>query len=233
MKTKKIILSSVFGLVGVAVVLAAAVYFLFPKKIEQWTVQRKLQGNQEWMEVYKRVQAVEEKIKNKPEDEIALLVNVAFEWKTLGDLTKDVYFYQKALDVYKQGIEKSAGKNIAFYWNAGKVAENMNDFVTAEALYQEAIRVSPGYNESYRYLAELYILKMKKSDQEVLQVYADGLKGTDGDANIFLDQCSYLRRVKRNKEALECYELLVESYPDNKLFEQTVDELKKEVAATP
>lgn len=233
MKTKKIIWWSILGVILVAVLAIVGLWVLFPEKKEAWVVQKKLQGNQEWIEIYKRVQNVRQKIQETPENEVALLVNEAFEWKTLGDLTRDNYFYQKALDTYKEGIEKSEGKNIAFYWNAGKVAENMNDFAMAESMYREAIRISPSYNESYRYLAELYILKMKKSDQEVLQVYADGLKGTSGDASIFLEQCSYLRRVNRTKDAIDCYELLVKSYPDNKLFVQTVDELKKQISATP
>lgn len=222
---KKHVFGWVGGVIVLLVVTAAAGYFLFPARVENFEVEKKLQGNAEQLGIYHQIQEYEQKIKNKPEDEVPLLVSIGFDWKSLGDLTKDNFFYAKALEAYQKGIDKSEGKNIAFYWNAGKVAELMGNFTLAENYYKQAIQIAPSYGETYNYLADLYIHRLNKSQDEILAVYTDGLKGTGGDANVYLSQCSYLRSVNRTKDALDCYKILLSGYPKNEGFAQIVKEL--------
>ena len=211
------------GLVGVLL----ANTFL-KESYENWKIQNIVSTNPEWQKQFDVVKEWQKKNKETNYAESALVSALAFEWKTLAEMTADKKIFQKSFEVYKLGADKFGQKQIPFFWNAGKVAEIIEDYLQAEFLYKEAIRVAPTYNESYHYLADLYEYKMKKTEREVLQAYADGITGTGGDASLFLDQCSYLRRHNRVKDAIECYDILVKSYPENQGYKEVLEELKQQ-----
>jgi len=226
MKKKNLI---VLILGSVLIVAGVGIGIFYQDAIENWKIQKELSGQPELLQQFEKIKELQKKSEDAQHNNAGYLVTLGFEWKSLGDITQNKVYYEKALEVYKKGIEKFGEKNVPFYWNGGKVAETLGDYSQAEALYKESIRVAPSYSEPHRYLAELYEYKMKKTDNEVLTVFSDGLKATNGEANIYLDQCSYLRRHGRTQDALECYKLLVQSYPDNSMFKDTVQELQKEL----
>lgn len=199
---------------------------IFRQDIEDWRIANKLEGNAEALKIFRQMQELRQKSEEKNHDEAGLLVSLAFEWKSLGEVTQDNFYFQKALEVYKIGIDKFGTKNVPFYWNGGKVAELMGDYTQAEYLYKEAIRIAPVYPEAHLFLTELYQYKLNKSPVEVLAAYAEGLKATQGEANVYLSQCSYLKRVDKPK-AIECYQVLVDNLPNGEMYKEVIAELKK------
>lgn len=226
---KKKILWGIFIFVGILILAGVGAGMMYRDRIEEWRIRKELRGNATALEIVDRAEEWRAKNKKANSSDIAALINEAFEWKSLADITQNPKYYRKALEVYKVGIQKFGQQNVPFYWNAGKVAEALQEYTQAEFYYRESIRIAPAYNEPYRYLADLYEYKLKKTDNEVLQVYADGLKATTGDAAIYLEQCSYLRRHNRGEDALQCYQLLVKSFPENQGYKEVVAELQKEL----
>lgn len=224
-KKKSILISSI--LAGIVLLFVGYHFFQLSHQDEEKTVMQKLSSKPELVQNYKKIQELEAKRKADPSKDAGFIVSIGFEWKSLGDLTQDPYFYEKALALYNEGIQKYGSTNIAYYWNAGKVAEALKRFDQAEFDYREAIRISPAYNQSYHNLAELYIYQMKKDDKDILSVFAEGLKGTSGDASLYLSQCSFLRMRNRTQDAIDCYDILSKSYPNNPQYKQVLQELKK------
>lgn len=187
----------------------------------------KIEGKPILVEDYKKLKELEGKLANDPKNEVGYWISIAFEWKSMGDMSGDQYFYGKAMELYKKGIAKYGNTNIPFYWNAGKVSELMNNFDEAEYYYREAIRVAPTDKEAYQNLADLYQFKLKKPIEEVLKIYQEGLKATNNEASLFLSHCSVLRKNNYVKEALECYGVLSSSFPDNAQYKKVIEDLKK------
>lgn len=215
------------GVLLVLLLLGGGIFFSYKSSFEEKKILSELQGKPELLKTYDRVKELEKKNKENNSSDIAGLINLGFEWKSLGDATENPFYYKKALEVYKIGIKNFGDKNVPFYWNAGKVAQTLQDYSLAEFYFREAIRIAPSYNESYLYLAELYEYKMKKPDTEVLKVLGEGLTITRGDASLYLEQCSFLRRHNRTKDALDCYQNLLLNFPNNQGYKETVEELKK------
>ena len=183
---KKIIFS------GIAVVIVVAILgFIYFQGIrsEEKEVLKRLENHPELVQNYHKIQEYKTKIQQDPKSEPGYLVSIAFEWKSIGDLSGDSYFYEKSLEAYQQGAQKFGSQSIPFFWNGGKVAELLHRYDVAEFNYREAIRIGPTYNESYRYLAELYDYKLNKPTNDVLNIYKEGLKATNNDSSIFLDEC--------------------------------------------
>ena len=195
-------------------------------RIEQQILKR-LGDNKEWLGQYDKLK---EKIKNNEEKggkDPAVLISLGFAWKGLGDATHDDYFLKQSLKIYQQGISQFGSQNVIFYWSAGSVANNMGEFEMAEKYYKSAIVAAPTYGEGYTYLAELYRFKMKKNSDEIIKVYNDGLKATEGNTQLFLDKSSYLRAIGRYEESLAGYKDLLKQYPNNKGFAEVVRELEE------
>lgn len=220
------IVAIIFGVIVIGGGVASQTFFKAP--IENFKVERKLEGNKQGLDLYSELKGIEKKNVEKNYTDPGLILALAFEWKSLGEVTKDSYFFEKSLEIYKMGIEKFPG-NVTFYWNAGKVAELVQDYGQAEFFYKEAIRVAPTYNEPYHFLAELYEYRMKKNPEDVFQVYVDGLKVIQNDSSLFLAECSFFQRHDRKDKALECYEILSKAYPNEQLYKKTIAELKQEL----
>lgn len=190
---------------------------------------KRLGNNKEWLVQYDELR---KKIKNNKEKggkDPATLISLGFAWKGLGDATKDDYFLKQALKIYQQGIDRFGSQNVIFYWSAGSVANSMEEFEMAEKYYKSAIVVAPAYMEGYTYLADLYKFKMKKNPDEIIKVYNNGIKATDGSLQLILDKSSYLRSLGRYEESLEGYKILSNQYPDNNGFKSVVQELETKI----
>ncbi len=196
---------------------------------ESWRIEYSLKGNPAALQQYGRVKEWTEKTEQNQYKDAGFLVSLAFEWKSLGDLTQNHLYHEKALEVYKIGINKFGEKNVPFYWNAGKVAEILEYYDQAEFFYTEAIRVAPAYSESYRYLAELYEYKLKKDENTIREVFDKGLIATHGESSLYIENCSYLRRHNYLNDALECYTVVSEGYPDNQGLKDIIQDLKNQL----
>ena len=135
--------------------------------------------------------------KNLKEDENNLVVysSLGFAWKSLADRTLEPKHYQRALEVYQQGIEKSQRKNSTLIMNAGNMAKYLEDYELAADYYQEAISLAPGESSYYISLAELYEFQLKKPKEEVLAVYDEALKRVMNPDFIERRKQSFLERI--------------------------------------
>ena len=160
------------------------------------------------------------------EQEAGKYIDIGLKWKTIGELSNQNVFFEKSLAIFERGIKKVGQKNILFYLDAGKIAERLGDFSKAENYYNNAIEIGPNYNDGYLALAELYQLKMKKTTDEIIKVYDDGLKNVVRDGQLTLEKASYLRKVGKNKEALDLYKELSAGYPTNQGFKDVIKQLE-------
>jgi len=195
---------------------------------EEQTVLKKIGDKKELLEIYdkvKRAQAVLQHPKDENE-EVGNLLSLGNNWKALAELTKDDYFYKKALAVFEEGIRKFGHKNVIFYWNGGGLAENHGDFTLAEYYYKESIRIASTYGEGYIKLAELYRFRMKKSEDDVVTVYKQGLNRNPANGPLLLENAAYLKSIGRHKDALEAYKLLLKAFPGNSGYEQSIKEME-------
>ncbi|PIR92479.1 hypothetical protein COU01_01335 [Candidatus Falkowbacteria bacterium CG10_big_fil_rev_8_21_14_0_10_44_15] len=196
---------------------------------EGYQVKKRLAGDEQLLAVYDRIKGQEKK--NKQEGKITLerVIIIGNSWKGLGDQTQDKFFYQKSLAVYQEGIKLFGEKNVLVYWNAGKVAEYLEDYNLAESYYRQSIAISPSYEDPYRNLADLYRFKMNKDPKDIIAVYDEGMEATAGNASLFLDKCSYLRLSANYAEALACYKILSKNYPDNSGYKEVIQELESKI----
>jgi len=138
-------------------------------------------------------------------DEIENYVILGFNWKTLADWARPagvadyLGYYRKALDVYEQGIKKTFRRNTLLMTNAGNMAKYLGDYKLTESYYKEAISVAPGDESYYIYLAELYEYQMKKSKEEILAVYDEGLKRVLNIGWLTARKEAYLERAEGGK----------------------------------
>ncbi len=193
-------------------------------------VRRSISSNPEWLANYEKAKQREAEIQKNPE-KAGLYFSLGLAWKSIGELGGPKEFFNRSLAVYEQGIAKFGAQNILFYLNAGKLAERVDDLAKAENYYKKAIEISPADDSGYKYLAELYEYRLKKSKAEVLAVFHMGDIKMVNPSSLLMAEASYLHRVGDVLGALKIYRVLVEAYPSNQGYKRVVQELETEAAA--
>ena len=103
-------------------------------------------------------------------------------WKWLADQACNLKapncekYYGDALKIYEKAIEVTERHNTLFLTNAGNMARYLKDYVKAEDYYKEAISVAPGDASLYVTLAEIYEYDLKKTKEEIVALYDEGIK---------------------------------------------------------
>ena len=139
---------------------------------------------------------------NQNKDDIDNYIVLGLAWKSLADWSRkddpENYknYYREALKVYQSGIDKSLRRNTLLMTNAASMAKYLGDYKLAEEYYKEAISIAPGDESYYISLAQLYEYQMKKSKEEVLAVYEEGLKRVLSLAGLTAQKEAYLERNK-------------------------------------
>ncbi len=182
------------------------------------------------VELYRMAEDEDEKMRAEPENPSRYL-NAGLAWKGLGDGSRERVFLEKSLAIYEDGMERFGQKNILFYLNAGKVAESLGDYAKAEQYYRTAITISPLDESSYLYIADMYIYKMKKTNEEILAVFNDAEQKVSDKLAVIWARGTYLRRINDYEKALKDYEALVENFPQEAGYKQIVAELKAKISA--
>ena len=201
--------------------------FLHPLT-QDWQVKRRLNNNAEWLADYQKVKDLIERDKKDPND-VGRYFTLGLAWKTLGEKTHDSFFFEKALEVYDRGAKKFGAKNILFYWNAGKLAEELGQYQKAENYYLKSIALADSYAEGYQYLAELYRYKLKLSKEKVAAVYDQGIKKLFNPLPLVQSRAAYLRSVVDYAGALPDYELLAKNFPENQGLQEVVKDLRQKI----
>jgi len=169
-------------------------------------------------------------------DNYDLYIEAGLRWKGLGDLLAPTtqkeeakIFYQKAIKIYEKAIEVSEGKAWIPYLNLGNVSRTIGDYSKAETAYRDAIKLSPGEAMLWIVLADLYRYDLKKSQEEVKDIYKEGLKVVVFNVNLLQEFAGYLRDIGQLADALELYKQLAEKYPDNQALKNQIIELESQL----
>ncbi len=189
---------------------------------------RKIKDRSDLVELYNKARKGEAGI-NKAKNKEASYLSLALDWKSIGELSGDEVFFQKALEVYEQGIEKFGEKNILFYLNGGKVAERLADFDKAERYYKKAITISSADESGYLNLVDLYRYKLNKPPREIIKIFEEGEKNMANAAALTAARASYLLWAQDYAEALKYYKILSEMFPANAGYKQIIGELEGEL----
>lgn len=180
----------------------------------------------ELVAVYNKAKEREAQIKKEPE-KVSLYLALAMDFKSIGELSGIKEFFEKSLSVYEEGIKKFGDKNIIFYLNGGNLAERLENYDKAEEYFKKAIEISSADESGYIELAELYEYKMKKSKEEILNIF-NGAVGKMVYTNAIIQaRASYLRRIGEYPLALEDYKTLSQAYPNNSGFKAIIAELEE------
>ena len=190
----------------IVLIIAGLGWYLYGAKDEQSQLLALKQDYPQLVDYIDNTIKYENKLKE-DETNIESYVNLGFAWKSLADWAQSAKvpnykdYYKKALDVYAKGIEVSQRRNTLLMANAGNMAKYLEDYKLAEDYYKEAISVSPGDATYYVSLAELYEYEMKKTKEEVIAIYDEGLKRTLDVGFLQKRKESYLKRVEElNKQ---------------------------------
>lgn len=213
-KTKIVIL---FLLAITLITAGVGVYFVYFNKPswDEAKAQSFLTDNQ-LQDDYNNAIAAEERIKQNP-NAVYNYVQASFYWKTIADATREKMFYQRALDICLSAI-KNANKSSVVYINAGNIYRVFEKFDKAEEMYRKALEMTPGETEIYIRLAELYRYDMKKSAEDILKIYDDGMERIVTPAEILTSKASYLRDIGRKDESIKIFQYLYKETQDETYY---------------
>lgn len=173
----------------------------------------------------------EEKIKA-GSDILLPYVQAAFYWKSLGDSSGNEIFYDRAISIYKDAIDKFGMQYYMPYANLAGIYQTMGKFKKAEEMLKTAIEVAPGEESLYIRLADLYRYDLGKPKEDVLAVYDEGLSRVLSTLSLVLNKATYLRDIEEKEEALSLFELIYESHPES-IYKFEIDSLRKELGMAP
>lgn len=184
--------------------------------------------------LYNKARVLEGNISAEP-DAAALYMELGLLWKSVAEQSppdRQQPFFKKSLYAYQTGNSKFGAANILFPYNAGQVAMEMGRYDLAETLFKQVIEISPGDDLGYRALAELYMYKLNKTENEVVAVYDQGITKMYNSTPLIFARASYLRRIGNNVAALKGYEQLSANSPKNAGYKAIVEELRVKIAET-
>lgn len=123
----------------------------------------------------------EDKLKEN-ETRVESYATLGLIWKGLADQACNLKapncekYYGDALKVYEKAVEITKRRNTLFLINAGNMARYLKDYAKTEDYYREAISVAPGDASLYLTLGELYEYDLKKTKEEIVALYEEGIK---------------------------------------------------------
>lgn len=156
-------------------------------------------------------------------------LTVGLAWKSIGDLTGNREYLVRAKDTYERGVLLFGDRNVIVTLNAANLNRELGEYVRAEELYREAIRVNPGGTDGYLGLVELYRYNLQKEPNEIIDVYRQALAAVLDNAELVQNLAFYLKDVGRYADALSYFELLEKKYPGQ--FASVVDEINQKIAS--
>lgn len=186
--------------------------------------------DKELAKIYDWAMAVEDKLKSGNAEAEAYLSG-GLDWKSLGDMTKDVRYYDLSADIYKRASVKY-GDDLPVIWlNLGNVRNLAKEYDLAEEAYKSGIKKFPKESFLYLSLAEMYRYGAKKSKEEVMKIYEDALNAEPGPPKeeIIMAYAPYLRDIGADELALHYYIQLTKMFPDNVSLKEEVTALQSKL----
>ncbi len=224
MNTRGISILSV--LVVVIVVCAGGFFYLAPKKSDNPS-RTLLASHPELYTYYDEAIAAQKDIASNGSIAQPYL-HVGLEWATIGSITKDPVWYQAALRVYQQADAALQGKNSVILLNLADTQTQLGQYNDAKNTLERTIALTPGDATVYSTLIDLLRYKSKASPDEILAVYAEGIKRVLGAGELFIERAAYLRDIGRFADARADYEA---AHKGGALSDQAYASALKELSA--
>lgn len=181
--------------------------------------------NPDLSKIYDDALASEEIIKKDPKDYEAYL-DGGLAWKSLGDLTNDLKYYDLSAEVYRKGTEGYGQSFYVLWLNLGNVKTLSKKYEEAEKAYQDGLKIFPEEPSLYLALIEMYRYGMKKSPEVIIDIYEEALEKVKAKEKILNSYAPYLKEIGNYKLALFYFEQLAKVYPSEEIFKKEIFELK-------
>lgn len=170
-------------LLSVAVIIIAAIagLFYFRRSDQVNSLEKTKQDYPALASYIDDVIKWEDKLKEN-ETRVESYATLGLIWKGLADQACNLKapncekYYGDALKVYEKAVEITKRRNTLFLINAGNMARYLKDYAKTEDYYREAISVAPGDASLYLTLGELYEYDLKKTKEEIVALYEEGIK---------------------------------------------------------
>jgi len=221
---KLIILIIVAGIIVLAI---PAGIFGYPY-LKIWIEDREFLANPKLHDDFVAARDKEREIRTNPE-RMETYISAMMRYKGLGDASKDERFYNRALAVGAQAIEKFGTQSYLPFLNSATIYTLLKNYPAAEKMIQKALEMAPGDAQLYLRLIELYRDFMKKPESEIIAVYENALQRLVNVVPVFSDYAAYLKSISRLDEALDKYKLLLKAVPDNPIYAQEVKDLERAI----
>lgn len=155
-------------------------------------------------------------------------LRAGMQWSTIGSATKDMLWYEEALWVYQQGDVFTQGKNSIILNNLAYTYNELGQYENAKKTFKRTIELAPGEPEHYVALVNLMRYKLKSTSEEILAVYAEGMKRVVGAASLFINRAAYYRDIGKFEEARADIELVHKSGAlSDALYKQALKEIQE------
>ena len=125
-------------------------------------------------------------------------IGLGIRYKESGDYlaARDAWVYAAAL----------APENSILYYNLGILYRDyLKDYPKSEQNFLEAIKLFPGYPQTYEELADLYIYSYKQHTTAALDILMQGAKAVAGDINLLAKLGRYYRDAKNDSVNAKVY----------------------------
>ncbi len=187
-----------------------------------------LSANPQTAEAYALIQKRETQLK-KDKNNYDYMMSIAFNWKGIGEVTKNNEYLKRSIAMYDQVIKRWGNKAYLPFLNRANVYIELKDYIRAEQDLKIALEIDRGEQNLYIALANLYKDYMKKSNDEVKAVYTNAMQIIVGGGNLVNNYASFLNEIGDYKEALKYYKMLKQAYPNNLGFDEAIKELEEKL----
>lgn len=220
-------------IIGAAVIVLVIVYFAF---LKGYWAEAKLHSlaikyaatNPIVKELYQDAHDKEAADKKDGKVTVAEYLSMGFVWKSVADQTKDMAFYNKAIEAYEGGIRTYKKENVLFYENVAGIYRELKNYDMAEKRYLQAAEITPGDYTLQLTLIDLYRHEMKKPVAEIKARYELASKRVLSQFPIANSFAGYLREIGEYQKSLEFYKVLYKAAPRPE-FKRAIDELEAQI----
>lgn len=188
-----------------------------------------LRGDSRTAETYATIEQRHKELAERGED-VELLLSLGNLWKTVGDVTADVQYYDRAIAAYERAFVASGEKNSTVLQNLATVQRLAKRPTEAERTLRQAIEVNAGDPQPYILLIDVLRVDLQRDSKDIIDVYKLGLDQLVDNAPLVQSLAAYLESLGRLEEALTYYQLLATRHPG---FEEKIASLKRRIEAQP
>jgi len=140
----------------------------------------------------------------------------------------DTEAYEKAIINYKEAAALSKYNSRLPYFHLGNIYRRLHQYDKADQAFSNALKISSNSEVSvYLSRIEMYRYELKKSNNDIKQVFAQALQFSNDINNVEVAYAGFLKDIGDKNEAITYYKKLLEKYPGNQTYQQEIEMLSK------